>query len=48
MDPSVLPSPEAYALLGWLLDGTYEAQQPSWVRQRGAQATDEPGETAAA
>ena len=25
MDPSVLPSRAAYGLLGWLLDGTYEA-----------------------
>ena len=44
MDPSVLPSPEAYALMGWLLDGAYQAQPPAWERQRGARQSDEPGE----
>ena len=44
MDPSVLPSPEAYELLGWLLDGSYQALPPSWERRRGAADTAEPGE----
>ena len=44
MDPSVLPSPEAYELLGWLLDGSYPALPPSWERRRGAADTAEPGE----
>ena len=43
-DPSVLPSPEAYELLGWLLDGSYQALPPSWERRRGAADTAEPGE----
>ena len=44
MGPSVLPSPEAYELLGWLLDGSYQALPPSWKRRRGAADTAEPGE----
>ena len=47
MDPSVLPSPAAYGLLGWLLDGTYEAEPPSWTRQHGAADAEDAGEPAA-
>ena len=31
MDPSVLPTPAAYELLGWLLDGTYSTGEPERV-----------------
>ena len=43
LDPSVLPSRGAYALLGWLLQREYETADPSWERTRGACAAD-PGE----
>jgi len=32
----------AYELLGWLLDGSYQALPPSWERRRGAADTAEP------
>ena len=48
MDPSVLPSRAAYGLLGWLLDGTYEAELPAWTQQRGAVDSTDVGEPTAA
>lgn len=44
LDPSVLPCPAAFALFGWLLAGTYQLDSPAWSAQRGAAASDEPGE----
>jgi hypothetical protein len=44
LDPSILPTPAAYALFGWLLAGEYTLDQPSWVVRRGATTCDEPGE----
>ena len=43
LDPSVLPTPAAYSLLGWLLAGEYDARPPAWNRSAAA-PRDEPGE----
>jgi len=45
LDPSILPTDAAYALLGWLLAGEYELGSQSWEARRGVQASDEPGES---
>ena len=44
IDPSVAPTPAAYALLGWQLVGDYSVGAPVIVEARGAQDTDSPGE----
>ena len=44
IDPSILPTPEAFALFGWLLVGSYHADHAVWTRMRGAVADDSPGE----
>jgi hypothetical protein len=44
LDPSVLPSPEAHQLLGWLAQGAYETTMPSWTPTQSARDTDAPGE----
>jgi len=46
LDPSVLPTAAAHALFGWLLAGEYILDLPVWTAQRGATASDEPGESA--
>ena len=46
IDPSVLPTPEAYTLLGWLLNSRYQFGEPVMTAARGAVDTDEPGEGA--
>ena len=46
IDPSVLPTPEAFALFGWLLAGVYEAGLPVWERMAGATPRDDVGEPA--
>ena len=45
IDPSVAPTPAAYALLGWQLAGDYAVGAPVIVEARGAPDTDSPGET---
>ena len=45
LDPSVRPTSGAYALLGWLLEGAYEADaSPAWQRDAAARDTEDPGE----
>ena len=44
IDPSITPSPGAYALLGWLLDGDYTAGSAERVTVAGARARADPGE----
>ena len=44
MDPSVLPTPAAFALFGWLRAGAYAAEAPVWERMLGAQPRDDVGE----
>ena len=44
IDPSVRPTGAAYELLGWLLEGSFEADAPVWARGAGTRDTDEPGE----
>lgn len=34
IDPSVPPTPAAYALLGWLLDASYDAEAAVWMERR--------------
>ena len=46
IDPSVLPTPAAFALFGWLLAGTYEAGSPVWERMAGATPRADVGEPA--
>lgn len=46
IDPSVTPSPAAYALFGWLLDGEFRATVGAWVRTESLRVTDDPGEPA--
>ena len=44
IDPSITPSPGAYALLGLLLDGDYTAGPAERVAMPGARARADPGE----
>lgn len=44
IDPSILPSPAAYAFFGWLLDSAYELAEPQWERAPRAVAREDPGE----
>ena len=44
LDPSITPTPAAYALLGWLLDGDYTAGPMERVDMAAARARAEPGE----
>ena len=44
MDPSVLPTPAAFALFGWLRAGAYAAEAPVWERMLGAKPRDDVGE----
>ena len=44
IDPSVLPTPAAYSLFGWLAAGVYEAGPPAWERMAGAVPRDDVGE----
>ena len=44
IDPSILPTPAAHALFGWLLAGAYHSDTPVWVRSPHTQATVDPGE----
>ena len=44
LDPSVGPTPGAYALLGWLLHREYTAEPPAWERAPGRVAAADPGE----
>ena len=46
LDPSVLPTPAAYALFGWLRAGTYQAEAPVWVRAPRTQPREDVGEPA--
>ena len=46
IDPSVLPTPEAYSLFGWLLDGHYITSDPTAVALAHARDTADPGELA--
>ena len=43
LDPSVLPTPEAHMLMGWLLLGDYVAETPAWTATRETPRAD-PGE----
>ena len=40
IDPSVLPTPAAHALFGWLLAGAYTTEAPEWVPSRAAPRAD--------
>ena len=42
-NPSVTPTPAAYALLGWLLDGDYTTGQEERTQRQGPPRAD-PGE----
>ena len=42
--PSILPTPAAHALFGWLAAGVYEAGLPVWERMAGATPRDDVGE----
>ena len=44
LDPTIIPTPAAHALFGWLLAGAYEALPPVWVRAPGTAAHQDPGE----
>ena len=44
LDPSVTPSPAAYAFYGWLLRGEYEMGMPAWVDAARARVVDDIGE----
>jgi hypothetical protein len=44
LDPSVTPSPAAYAFYGWLLRGEYEMGMPAWVDAARARVVDDVGE----
>ena len=44
IDPSVAPTPAAYALLGWQLSGDYTVGVLETVEARGAPDSDSPGE----
>ena len=44
IDPSITPSPGAYALLGWLLDGDYSSGPTERVRVPATRARADPGE----
>ena len=44
LDPSVLPTPAAYALFGWLRAGVYSADAPVWVRAPGVTPRIDVGE----
>ena len=44
IDPSITPSPGAYALLGWLLDGDYSSGPTERLRIASAHARADPGE----
>ena len=44
IDPSILPSPAAYAFFGWLREGAFRLTTPAWERAPRARARDDPGE----
>ena len=44
IDPSILPTPSAYALLGWLLHGEYTAEPTIAERAPGARTLRDVGE----
>ena len=44
IDPSILPSPAAYAFFGWLREGAFRLTTPAWERDPRARARDDPGE----
>ena len=44
IDPSILPTPAAHALFGWLAAGAYEAGLPVWERMAGATPRENVGE----
>ena len=44
IDPSVLPTPAAYALMGWLLEGEYSTGDAVWERRAAARDAADPGE----
>ena len=46
LDPSILPTPAAHALFGWLLAGAYTCDHPHWERSPHTRERTDAGEAA--